>query len=278
LSDSQQANVEQERDRLIEESERLYQQAFDLNAAIVRGAFEQSDAVDTDTLKPTFKDVIALVEQSLELQEQVWGLESLRVADTVVDLAAIYHNTSDFERATHLLQRALAIYEKHRGGQSPEVAVLLNNLAVLQIRQRHPTEARQRFEQSLSIWENLSREGQFYPQTTWNAWDSTGIVTGMTTKSRFGNPYLTTVSNLAEFYQTLELDHEAEQLLKQVLTAVKSEAPTSSSEVLFLRRKLIYTLRWVTTTRRYPCLSVFLLVLSSSMERNTNKLLLHSVS
>lgn len=232
LGDAQQANVEQERDRLIKESERLYQQAFDLNAAIVRGVFEQSDAVNTDTSKPTYKDVIALVEQSLELQEQVWGLESLRVADTVVNLAALYHNTSDFERGTHLLQRALAIYEKHRGGQSPEVAVLLNNLAVLQIRQRHPTEAQQRFEQSLSIWENLSRERQFYPQRTWKAWDSSGLVSGMTTKSRFGNPYLTTVSNLAEFYQTLGLNREAEQLLKQALTALKSPAPRDEALIL----------------------------------------------
>ncbi len=232
LSDSQQANVEQERDHLIEESERLYQQAFDLHEAMLRGAFEQSDAVNTDTSKPTYQDVIALVEQSLKLQEQVWGLESLRVADTVVNLAALYQNTFDFERATHLLQRALAIYEKHQGGQSPEVAVLLNNLAVLQFGQSHLIDARQRLEQSLSIWENLSREGQFHPQTTWKAWDLTGLVIGMKTKSRFDNPYLTTVSNLAEFYQRLELDHEAEQLLKQVLTAVKSPAPRDEALIL----------------------------------------------
>jgi len=232
LSDSQQANVEQERDHLIEESERLYQQAFDLHEAMLRGAFEQADAVNTDTSKPTYQDVIALVEQSLKLQEQVWGLESLRVADTVVNLAALYQNTFDFERATHLLQRALAIYEKHQGGQSPEVAVLLNNLAVLQFGQSHLIDARQRLEQSLSIWENLSREGQFHPPTTWKAWDLTGLVIGMKTKSRFDNPYLTTVSNLAEFYQRLELDHEAEQLLKQVLTAVKSPAPRDEALIL----------------------------------------------
>ena len=230
--DSQQTNVEQERANLIEESERLYQQAFDLHEAMLRGAFEQSDAVNTDTSKPTYQDVIALVEQSLKLQEQVWGLESLRVADTVVNLAALYQNTFDFERATHLLQRALAIYEKHQGGQSPEVAVLLNNLAVLQFGQSHLIDARQRLEQSLSIWENLSREGQFYPQTTWKAWDLTGLVIGMKTKSRFDNPYLTTVSNMAEFYKRLELDHEAEQLLKQVLTAVKSLAPRDEALIL----------------------------------------------
>lgn len=232
LGNTQQAEVVQERERLIEESERLYQQAFDLNEVVVRGAFEQSDAINANSSKPTYEDVIALVEQSLKLQEQVWGLESLKVADTVVNLAALYHNTTDFERATLLLQRALGIYEKHRGKQSPEVAVLLNNLAILQIRQRHPTKAQERFEQSLSIWKNLSREGQFYPQTDWKAWDFTGLVSGMTTKSRFDNPYLTTISNLAEFYQTLELDREAEQLLKQALTVLKSPAPSDEALIL----------------------------------------------
>ncbi len=232
LGDAKQTSVEQERDRLIEESERLYQQALDLNEAILRGALERSDPVNADSSKPTYEDVIALVEQSLKLQEQVWGLESLRVADTRVNLAALYNNTFDFERATDLLHRTLAIYQKHRGGQSPEVAVLLNNLAILKVRQRYPTEARERFEQSLSIWKNLNLEQHFYPQTTWKAWDLSGLVSGMTTKSRFAHPYLTTVSNLAEFYQTLELDREAEQLLTQALTLLKSPAPRDESLIL----------------------------------------------
>ena len=89
--------------------------------------------------------------RSLEIREKVFGKEHPDVANSLNNLAGIYHEQGKYEEAEPLLRRSLSIYKKAFGEESFEVAFGLNNLAVLICMQNKTAEAETLCMQSLKI-------------------------------------------------------------------------------------------------------------------------------
>ena len=67
----------------------------------------------------------------MKFSEKVLGPQHPDVATTLNNLAGLYRQMGDYEKALPLYQRALEISEKVLGPQHPDVATTLNNLAGL---------------------------------------------------------------------------------------------------------------------------------------------------
>src|SRR5674536_180127 len=77
-------------------------------------------------IAPMHKEILQIIEAEPEL-----GPEHQDVATTLNNLAGLYRQMGDYEKALPLYQRALDIREKVLGPQHPSVATTLNNLAGL---------------------------------------------------------------------------------------------------------------------------------------------------
>ena len=76
----------------------------------------------------------AEAEKQLEAalkETEAFGLDDVRLATSLNNLAALYHAQGKYAEAEPLYQRALAIREKAFGPEHPDVATSLNNLAQL---------------------------------------------------------------------------------------------------------------------------------------------------
>jgi CHAT domain-containing protein/Tfp pilus assembly protein PilF len=69
--------------------------------------------------------------QAIDIQREVYGVESREVAAGLNNLGLVYDRMGRFREAEPLLRQALAIREKVLGPQHPEVAGSQNNLAAL---------------------------------------------------------------------------------------------------------------------------------------------------
>ena len=76
------------------------------------------------SLSPTLK-------RSLAIREKAIGADHRPVAQSLNNLASLYHTQGRYADAEPLYKRALAIREKALGPDHPDVAQSLNNLAAL---------------------------------------------------------------------------------------------------------------------------------------------------
>lgn len=72
-----------------------------------------------------------LYEKALAVRTKVLGAKHPDRAESLNNLAALYHYTFEYEKAEPLYQRALAINEKALGPDHPDTAAVVNNLAGL---------------------------------------------------------------------------------------------------------------------------------------------------
>ncbi len=72
---------------------------------------------------------VVVAKEALELAEENVDPNHFAVAESVNNLAVLYHKQGQYAQAEPLYQRALAIREKALGPDHPAVAHSLNNLA-----------------------------------------------------------------------------------------------------------------------------------------------------
>lgn len=77
-----------------------------------------------------YEKALPLYQRTLDIQENVLGLQHPTVAATLNNLAELYHQMGEYEKALPLHQRALKILEDSLGPEHSDVAVTLNNLAI----------------------------------------------------------------------------------------------------------------------------------------------------
>lgn len=77
----------------------------------------------------------AIHEAELRRREAILGPNRPEVAESLSNLAILYNQRGDFDRAQPLYERALRIYELEYGPDSTEVAHTLTDLAVLHLEQ-----------------------------------------------------------------------------------------------------------------------------------------------
>jgi tetratricopeptide (TPR) repeat protein len=78
-----------------------------------------------------FNDAIPLAQRVLSIREEVLGPEHPATADSLTNLALLYHYTAPHAQVEPGLQRALAINEKSLGPEHPHLAASLYRLAAL---------------------------------------------------------------------------------------------------------------------------------------------------
>ncbi len=91
------------------------------------------------------------------IEAEQFGPEDIRFGGTLNALGFIYHTQGKYAEAEPLLKRALAIAEKARGPDHPDVATSLNNLAALYHAQGRYAEAEPLYKRSLAVLEKVLR-------------------------------------------------------------------------------------------------------------------------
>jgi tetratricopeptide (TPR) repeat protein/tRNA A-37 threonylcarbamoyl transferase component Bud32 len=87
------------------------------------------------------REATPLLERSLQIREELYGDDSLEIAESLHDLASLRFTNFDFSATKQLLHRALAIRTERLGPQDPETIRTKFNLAWLIITNGHETEA-----------------------------------------------------------------------------------------------------------------------------------------
>ena len=108
---------------------------------------------------PMYKEILQILEAEPEL-----GPEHPDVATTLNNLAGLYRQMGDYEKALPLYQKALDIREKVLGSQHPDVANTLNNLALLYSDMGDYEKALPLYQKALEIYEKVL--GPNHPNTT----------------------------------------------------------------------------------------------------------------
>jgi tetratricopeptide (TPR) repeat protein len=91
-------------------------------------------------------------KEALRIQETAYGLEDLRLADTLDNLASCQEQMREIGAAEAELRRALAIREIHQGPQDPDVAHTLDALGQLLYSDSRYEGAEPLFKRSLGIY------------------------------------------------------------------------------------------------------------------------------
>jgi len=69
--------------------------------------------------------------RSLEIRERQLGSDHPDVANSLFNLAALYHNTQRYPQALQSIQRAIQIYEQKLGTEHPETQKALGWLQTI---------------------------------------------------------------------------------------------------------------------------------------------------
>lgn len=90
-------------------------------------------------------------EEELAMREEELGPEHPDVAESLSNLAILYNQKGEYDKAQPLYERALAIFERTQGKHSSDVAHTLTDLAVLHLEQGRDSEGRPLLERALAI-------------------------------------------------------------------------------------------------------------------------------
>ena len=92
---------------------------------------------------------------------EAFGLDDVRLATSLNNLAALYHAQGKYAEAEPLYQRALAIRDKALRPEHPLIATSLNNLALIYDAQGRYGDADPFYKHALAIWDKAL--GQEHP-------------------------------------------------------------------------------------------------------------------
>jgi tetratricopeptide (TPR) repeat protein len=113
------------------------------------------DASDPFNRAALWQLIVPLYEEVLKILEEKLGSEHPSVANSLNNLALLYHHMGDHKKALPLYERALDIREKVLGPQHPSVANSLNNLALLYHHMGDYEKARPLYQRALDIREKV---------------------------------------------------------------------------------------------------------------------------
>ena len=74
----------------------------------------------------------------LQQREALYGPNHPNLADSLSNLAILYNQSGEYDKAQPLYERALQIYQTVHGPDHPDVAHTLTDLAVLHLEQVQP--------------------------------------------------------------------------------------------------------------------------------------------
>ncbi|MBX7222627.1 MAG: CHAT domain-containing protein [Blastocatellia bacterium] len=138
---------------------------YEINLAPIRTVTKQEQAQfeiknlneDVERLRRAgkFDDALGKAQQAVAKSEQVFGSESVLLADSLNLLGVVYRSKGNFPQAEQTYLRALLMREKVLGPDHLDVAITLNNLAVLYRNLGEYAKAEPLYLRSLAIREKL---------------------------------------------------------------------------------------------------------------------------
>lgn len=106
-----------------------------------------------------FDEARRLLEESLRLRQEIFGEDSLQVANCRINLSSVYRGQSDFGKAEQAAREALRIYRNKYAGDHRAVARILNNLAGILKVKGDLAAAVDLYEEALAIKRRLLGDG-----------------------------------------------------------------------------------------------------------------------
>jgi centrosomal protein CEP104 len=99
--------------------------------------------------------IVQDMEAELARKERELGPDHPAVADCLSNIAILYNQSGESDKALPMYERALAIFEKARGPMSQDVAHTLTDLAVLHLEAQRDAVGRPLLERALAIQTEL---------------------------------------------------------------------------------------------------------------------------
>jgi tetratricopeptide (TPR) repeat protein len=145
----------------------------DLLVPHARACLEHSDRlkIETETVallknqtgfhldsRGRYDEAEPLYKEALELRRKLFGEEHNAVAQSINNLAALYHAQGRYDEAEPLFEQTLELRKRLPGQERSELARSLNNLAELYRTQGRYEEAEPLYEQALHLWKKLHGE------------------------------------------------------------------------------------------------------------------------
>ncbi|OSZ81338.1 hypothetical protein CAP36_08915 [Chitinophagaceae bacterium IBVUCB2] len=143
-----------------------------------------------------FNEAISVAEKAVEAAKNEFGLNNNSYASSLNNLAYLYENMAQYEKARPLYILATEIRKKILGENHPSYALSLNNLASLYVNMGQYQNAETLFLQSLEITKKISGDNNL--------------------------DYAVSLSNLGNLYSTTGEYNKAEPLNLQVLKIIKN--------------------------------------------------------
>ncbi len=141
----------EEADRLSQEALELRQQAYGSEHPAVGRSLDQRAQIAAKQARP--QAAVDLFERSLALRQDQPDEDPEELAHTLTNLAYVYDELGELDRAEVTHRRALEIREGF-GQDHPDLALSLRGLAIVRLRKGEPEEARLLLERALPIAEH----------------------------------------------------------------------------------------------------------------------------
>eukprot|EP00892_Ulva_mutabilis_P006596 jgi/Ulvmu1/4308/UM002_0029.1 len=129
-----------------------------------RRGSESPDRQESPVAEDHHLSDVAEFERDLAQKEARYGKDHPLVADCLSNMAIIYNQRGEQEKALPMYERALAIFEKSKGADSQDVAHTLTDMAVLHLEAHRDDIGRPLLERALQI--QRTRLGPDHPDVT----------------------------------------------------------------------------------------------------------------
>ncbi len=147
----------------------VYYENLTIENASVFGQYNPALALAYSTLgqvyleKNAFDKALANSQKALEINKILYSVNSLQVADQLINIANIYNATYDYNQALAYYRQALEIYKKLLDENDLRIADLQNNIAIAYINFGSFNNARRYLQNALKIRQN---HGLYYSKQT----------------------------------------------------------------------------------------------------------------
>jgi len=102
-----------------------------------------------------FDKALELLYKTLNIREQIQGVEHTNTADIYNSIGFVYDSQGDYSKALEYYQKALKIWDKVSGNEHSDVAAAYNNIGYVYYCQGDYSKALEYYQKALKIWEKV---------------------------------------------------------------------------------------------------------------------------
>lgn len=183
-------------------------------------------------------EMVPLYEEALELSREIYGEYNLKTLEIYNNYGGHLRNLGLYEKAEHILRKAVICAKAVRGKEHPDYATTLVNLANLLRMMKQWQESESLFYQALALYKITIGENHFIYAGTMNNLGLLYYEKGnlkkakecleyslhiLENKAEYRIPYATTLHNLVDIYKKEGNIFKAEETLKREIEIYRQE-------------------------------------------------------